>query len=201
MNILNRILAVILFLAFIAAAVVSIIFLLGYTIPLPEATFSQPVTYLQNLSGWYVVAAVAAAVAFIIFVLYLIGLEFTAGRPERTLLLSSNDQGTIVVNKESVESFAEKVSRQESAQVRDVNCRVRQKREGLLIVCFPTLRPGTNMGSVNPRIQTRVKEAIQNLLGLPVLDVKIHARYEPGVRNVTQQELVATGRSGNGSSK
>jgi hypothetical protein len=201
MNIFNRILAVILFLAFIAAAAVSIMILANYGPTIPSSIFSQQVAYLQGLSGWYRVAAYAAAGALIVLMAYLIFLEFTAGRPEKTLLLSSNDQGTIFVNKNTVEKFAEKVGRQESAQVKDMHCHVKQKRQGILIDCLPTLRLGTNMKSVNPRIQTRVKETVQDLLGLPVLNVKVRARYEPGGRRATQQELIVTRRSGNGSTK
>jgi uncharacterized alkaline shock family protein YloU len=201
MNIFNRIVVVVLFFAFIAAAVISIMILVGYKLTIPGSIFSQQVTFLQSLSGLTRVAAIAVAVAFILFIAYLIWLEFTVGRPEKTLLVSSNDQGVILVNKDTVEKFAEKVSRQESTSVKDVRCHVKQKREGILIDCLPTLRLGTNMNSVSPRIQTRVKEAVQNLLGLPVLDVRVRARYEPGGRRPEQQELIAAGRGGDGSTK
>jgi uncharacterized alkaline shock family protein YloU len=200
MNIFNRVLAVILFLALIAATVVSIITLAGYTLTLPGSIFSQQLDFLRSLSGWERVAAIAAAVAVIAFIVYLIWLEFTAGRPEKTLLLSSNEQGIIYVNKNTVEKFAEKMGRQESAQVTDVHCHIKQKSKGILIDCSPTLRLGTNMNSVNPRIQNRVKESVQDLLGLPVLNVKVRARYESRGRAI-QQELIANGRSGNGDIK
>jgi hypothetical protein len=201
MNVFNRVVAIILFLAFIAAAAVSIITLAGYILTIPGSILNQQVAFLRSLSGWERAAAIAAAVAFIAFIAYLIWLEFTVGHPEKTLLLNSNDQGTIYVNRNTVEKFAEKIGRQESAQVTEIHCHVKQKRKGILIDCVPTLRLGTNMNSVNPRIQSRVKETVQNLLGLPVIDVKIRARYEPGGRRAIQQELIATGRGGNGSTK
>jgi hypothetical protein len=200
MNIFNRVVVVILFLAVIAAAVVSIITLAGYVLTIPGSIFSQQVAFLRSLSGWERAAAIAAAVALIAFIAYLIWLEFILGRPEKTLLLSSNDQGTIYVNRNTVETYAAKVGRQEAAQVKDIHCRVKQKSKGILIDCFPTLTLGSNMNSVNPRIQTRVREAVQNLLGLPVLNVKMRARYESG-RRATQQELITTGRTGNGDNK
>lgn len=200
MNSFNRILVVILFLALIAAAVVSIMILAGYAPTILGSTFSQQVAFLQSLAGLAKAAAIAAAVAVIAFLAYLIWLEFNLGFPEKTLRLSSNEQGTIYVSRNTVETFAEKVGKQESAQVKDIRCQVKQKRKGILIDCNPTLRLGTNMNSVNPRIQTRVKEAVQNLLGLPVIDVRVRARYEPG-RSARQQELVAIRSNGNGSTK
>ncbi len=201
MNIFNRLVAVILFLAFIAAAVVSIMILAGYKLAIPGSAFSQQVAFLQSLAGWERAAAIAAAVAFIAFIAYLIWLEFTAGYPEKTLLVSSNEQGAIYVNKNTVETFAAKVGLQESAQVKDMRCRVKQKRDGILIDCNPTLRLGTNMNSVNPRIQTKVKEAVQDLLGLPVLNVKLRSRYEHAGRGAIQQELIVTRSNGDGGSK
>jgi uncharacterized alkaline shock family protein YloU len=200
MNIFNRVVVVILFLALIAASVVSIITLAGYVLTIPGSIFSQQVAFLQSLSGVERVAAIAAAVALIAFMTYLIWLEFILGRPEKTLLLSSNNQGTIYVNRNTVETYAAKVGRQEVTQVKDIHCHVKQKREGIMIDCFPTLTPGSNMNSVNPRIQNRVRETVQNLLGLPVLNVKVRAKYESGKR-ATQQELIANGRNGNGDIK
>jgi hypothetical protein len=200
MKIFNRILAVILFLAFIGAGVVSIMALAGYVLTIPGSIFSQQLAYLQSLSGSDQVVAFAAASGFTVFAAFLIWLEFTAGFPEKTLRLSSNDQGTIYVDRNTVETFAEKVGRQESVQVRNIHCHVKQKRKGILIDCVPTLKLGTNMNSVNPRIQTRIKETVQDLLGLPVLNVKVRARYESGGRAM-QQELVVTRRTGNGYTK
>lgn len=201
MNIFNRIVAVLLFLVFIAAAVVSLMALFGFVLNIPGGLFQQQLAFLQNLSGWERIAAIAAAIAFIALIIGLIRLEFTRrGQPEKSIVLNSNEQGDITVNRESVESIAERTARQESAQVKDVRCRVRERRKGVIVDCAPVLRLGTNMKSLNPRIQTRVKEAIEQLLGLPVLDVKVRAKYEPGSRRPTQQELV-TGRSGGDGTK
>jgi hypothetical protein len=200
MNIFNRVLVVILFLAFIAAAVISIMALSGYVLTLPGEIFSRQLAFLDGLSGWETVGAIAAAVAFIVLVAYLIWLELTVGFPDKTLLLSSTDKGNIWVNRETVETFAEKVSRKESAQIRDVYCYVKQKRNGIVIDCNPTLRLGTSVQSITPRIQARVKEAVQNLLGLNVVDVRVHAKYERGGRPM-QQELALTRRNGDDSIK
>jgi uncharacterized alkaline shock family protein YloU len=200
MNTFNRVLVVVLFLDFIAAAVISIMAMAGYVLALPGSIFSQQLSFLQGLSGWDRVIAIASASVFIVFIAYLIWLELTVGFPEKALLLSSNEKGDIYINRDTVETFAEKVGRQESAQVRAISCYVTQKRKGIVIDCNPTIRLGTSLNSITPRIQARVKQSVQDLLGLNVLNVRVRARYERGGRPM-QQELILTRRNGDGSTK
>lgn len=201
MRILNWILAVALILALMGAAVISLMAMFGYVIAIPGGIFAEQLDFLSGLTGWQQVAAIAAGIAFFFLMFLLLSLEFRRNMGEESLLVGSNEQGDIAVKRDSVERFAEKVVRQESAQVRDVRCSVGKRRDGVVVHSDLVLRSGANMKELNARIQSKIKTSIEQLLGLPVVDVKVRARYEPGARRPAQQEVVVGSVSGNGSNK
>ena len=63
--------------------------------------------------------------------------------------------------------------------------RVRGRRSAIpasiIIVCYPRVILGSNVQEIRDDLQTRVKEAVENLTGLTVLQVNVaRVRYERG---------------------
>ncbi len=178
MNALNRVLAVVFLLVMVALLIGALAAMFGYEYGFMGNYLQEIRNYLNNLSGWQVVAGAAAAIILILVFLGIIVLEIPRGTPEDSaFLLSSDDGGVVTINRDSLEKYTESVGR-EVAQVRDIHCRIGQGEDGFRVRCEPLLSSGTNVKDQVPELQERVRRAVESTTGVNVANVTIRAKYE-----------------------
>jgi uncharacterized alkaline shock family protein YloU len=189
MNILNRVLAVIVLLALTAILVGAVAAIFGYEFGFLGGYLQQERNFLADLTGWQMVVGVVVAVVLILIILALIVFEFSLSkREEHTMMLSTEENGTVSITRESVEQLAETVALQ-VPQVRGARCFVRQTEEGFKIRCESLLLNGTNIHTKVPELQRLIKEQVSEAMGIPVMDVVVRARYEAPEKQPAEQVL------------
>jgi len=66
--------------------------------------------------------------------------------------------------------------------VRDVQCMIREREDGLRIKCRVNVALGANLLEINPEMKTKVREALQQLTGLTVARVDLKYKYQSDKR-------------------
>lgn len=189
MNALNRVLAVVFLLVMIALLIGALAAMFGYDYGFMGNYLQEIRNYLNELSGWQVVAGAAATIILILIFLGIIVLEIPRENPEDSaFLLSSDDSGTVTINRESLEKFAESVGL-EFAQVLDIHCRIGKGEDGFKVRCEPLLLSGTNVKDQAPQLQERVRNAVESSTGVPVSNVVIRAKYESPDKQAAEQVI------------
>ena len=179
MSVLNRIIAIIVALAILAGAVYVILVTVGAVSvdAVPTDWFDDPLGRAEETSGGTQAAIVALSVVVALLMLVLLFFELNPPRRENTLLISSTEEGTVRVNRDSVELLADKTA-VGARGVRDASCRVGKRQLGLAIRCRASLALGSSIPDVTSEIQGTVKEAIEHFSGLAVEQVNVKAKYE-----------------------
>ena len=95
-------------------------------------------------------------------------------------LLSSTDHGIATIDKNSICDLAESTALT-FHNVRDVICKVgKQGPDFMMVSCKATLALGTNMPEITAELQSKIKESVEELTGLTVLQVNVKSKYESG---------------------
>ena len=165
------------------AAGAFILLVVTETVPadvIPGGALSSELTTLASETGaalWTYIGIAIALVAAGAIVLALELRHITRAATPGMVMLSSGADGTVRVALESVRELAE-LTGQANRSVRRIRCRVQVVRgEGLQIRCAVGLRMGTDVPDASSAIQHDVRDVVERLIGLPVLDVPIRARY------------------------
>lgn len=179
MSILNRIMAVIVALAILAGAIYIILVTVGVVGVETMVTdwFDSPLQRAADSSGGTQGAVVALCVVVALLMLVLLYFELKPPRRESTLLVSSSEEGTVRVNRDSIELLADKTAAA-ARGVRNARCRVAEKQLGLAIRCQASLALGSSIPDVTSEIQGAVKENVEQFSGLTVDQVNVKAKYE-----------------------
>ena len=155
----------------------------------PGEAFDQQLAVMASKTGasWW--ADMGIAIGLIVSGVVLLTLEFMnvtrAATPEM-VLLSSDAEGAVRVSLESIRELAEQTGRG-NRDVRRIRCVIRVTAGGLRIRCTVGLRMAADLPGASAKIQKDVREVIERLVGLPVLEVLVRARY---VRDRDQAVLV-----------
>jgi len=178
-SILNRIIAVIVALVILAGAVYIILVTVGAVSVDTMVTdwFDSPLQRAADSSGGTQGAIVALCVVVALLMIVLLYLELRPPRREGTFLVSSSEEGSVRVNRDSIELLADKTAAG-ARGVRDARCRVAEKQLGLAIRCEASLALGSSIPDVTSEIQGTVKEAVEQFSGLAVEQVNVKAKYE-----------------------
>lgn len=181
MNLLNGLLVTIGALASIAIGAL-VLLMVTETIPadtLPNAALSQQFAGMVEHSGAALWRDVGIAIGFIAVGLIVLALEarmLTRGGAAGMALVSSGPDGTVRVSVESIAQLAQRTARG-NRDVRNVRCNVQVAPGGLAIRCVVGLRMGADVPEVSSDVQQNIREVVERLIGLPVADVPIRARY------------------------
>ena len=92
------------------------------------------------------------------------------------LILSSESEGTVRLSLESIRELAERTA-QGNRSVQRIRCGVQATGVGVRIRCSVGLGMGTDVPTASSAIQHDMREVVERLIGIPVLDVAIRARY------------------------
>ena len=179
MSVVNRVIVVIIALVVFAGAVINLLVatdVYGADV-LPYGWFESQLESTADSSGGTAAAHIAISVLITLGMVVLLAFEFVTPRRPLLLLISSTEEGIATIERESVCELAEKTASTIRA-VSDIKCSVRRKAAGLAISCCPVLTLGSNIPEVSAELQNKIKEAVEQLTGLPVAEVDIKAKYE-----------------------
>ncbi len=123
---------------------------------------------------------VGIAVGFIAIGLLVLALEsrkLTRTASPGMVLVSSQADGVVRLSIESIVQLAQRTA-QGNREVRSIRCRVRVAPGGLTINCAAGLRLGSDVPAVTSEVQQDIREVVERLTGLAVIDVPVRARYQ-----------------------
>ena len=108
-------------------------------------------------------------------------------RKRRPLLIDNSPEGGSTIEIDSVRLLAERTGIV-NRQVNSLRCKVKLRRGGrrgigpsrVAITCYPRLVLGSSTQEISNDLQTRIKEAVERLTGLPVMLVDVHCRFDRG---------------------
>ncbi len=182
MNAINRLLVT---LGALASVAVGVLILLVATQTLAAEAIPVPILQ-QQLAGMAGDAGGALwrdagiAVAFMVVGLIILALEarsLTRAASPGMVLVSSQSDGVVRMSVESIAQLAQRTA-QGNRDVRSFRCRVRVAPGGLAIHCVAGLRMGADVVAVTTGVQEDIREVVERLTGLQVIDVPIRTRYQ-----------------------
>lgn len=169
----------------LASIAVGVLMLLVITETLPAQAVPIPVLQ-QQLAGlaedtsgasWRDAGIAAAFIVVGLLVLLLEARTITRTAAAGMVLVSSDANGTVRLSVESIAQLAQRTARS-NREIRSVRCRVQVTSSGLTINCIAGLRMGSDVPAVTSDIQHDIREVVERLTGLNVIDVPVRARYQ-----------------------
>ena len=195
MNRWNQIVASLVAMFLLVAAIVTLLVTVEAVDPdfLPggsteDAWFYEQLRGVRDFSGADQAVAIAATVIVALVMLAVIPLEFTPFRRRRTLGISSTQEGMLTVDANSVRLLTERTGIV-NRNVSSIRCRLVVKGRppgggpaSIVIMCYPRVILGSNLPEVRDDLQTRIKQVVEQLTGLTVLQVHVvRVRYDRSV--------------------
>ncbi len=148
-------------------------------VPVPVPVLQQQLVGMTQDAGaaWWRDVGIAAALV----VVGLLILAFETRFLRRTaapgmVLLSDDSNGAVRLAVESISQLARRTA-ESNREVRSVRCRVQVAPAGLTITCVAGLRMGSDVPAVTSDLQHDIREVVERLTGLNVIDVPVRARY------------------------
>ena len=124
--------------------------------------------------------ALIVAIAMVVIVFLEVGLP----RRSHPLLISSTQEGGLTIEEDSVRYLAERTGANNRSIV-SLRCRLRVRGRrsaapaSLTITCYPRVVLGSDVQEIRDDLQTRIKDTLENLTGLSILQVNVvRVRYE-----------------------
>ncbi len=182
MNAFNGLLVTLGALASIAVGVLILLVitetLSAQAVPIPVLQ-QQLAGLVEDTSGaWWRDAGIAAAFIVVgLLVLLMEARTITRTAAAGMVLVSSDANGTVRLSVESIAQLAQRTARS-NREIRSVRCRVQVASSGLTINCIAGLRMGSDVPAVTSDIQHDIREVVERLTGLNVIDVPVRARYQ-----------------------
>lgn len=185
MNAFNRILVILLDLVLIAGAVAVLLVTFRVLTPaqlLPAGLAATGVgPWLSSFAAMEPNATlVTTAVALVVILIGLVLLiaELRPERQVRTLTIRQDGLGSVTVRLASVRDLVTYTAGQIPA-VLQVQPDITTTSRGLQIRCRAALSPEASIPQVSSQLQGRIKEAVEQHLGMKVAEVAVQAQLEP----------------------
>ena len=185
MNAFNRILVILLDLVLIAGAVAVLLVTYGVLTPaqlVPGALAGTGVgPWLNSFASMppnaTLVTTVVAVVVILIGLVLLIA-ELRPKRQLRTLTIRQDGLGSVTVRLASVRDLIAHTAAQIPA-VLQVQPEIATTSRGLQIRCRAALSPEASIPQVSSQLQTSIRQAVEQHLGMKVAEVAVQAQLEP----------------------
>ncbi len=151
-----------------------------------QAWFYSELRGVDRFGGAGQTVTIVASIAVGLVMLAVFFLELISLRRKPALLpISSTSNGVLNIEESSVRLLAERVGAS-NRNVSSLRCRLRKGRRppvggpaSITISCYPRVVLGSNVPEVRDDLQTRIKDAVQQLTGLNVLQVNVmRVRYD-----------------------
>ena len=181
MNVLNGLLVTLGSLVLVAAGIMMVLIASEVVSPnvIPGGAFDSELANIASATGsglWGYVGAAIALIAVGILVLVVEFLYAVRAAAPGMVLLRSEDEGVVRISLESVRQLAERTC-QGNRSVRRSRCAVKMTDGGLHVQCAVDLNMAAAVPAEGSAIQRDVKEVVERLTGLPVVEVSIRAHY------------------------
>ncbi len=181
-SLFNRILAILVTLAVLIGAVVTIgVAIQAWPTDILQGWFEPQLQMVSDAPGTTRVAIIAMAVIAAVGMIALLLAEILPLRESVVHTLSVTEKGIATIENDSLCLLAERTG-ETIHGVRDVRCYVRERQDGLRVHCNAHVALGANLLEINPEMKTKVRETIQQLTGMPVARVDVKYKYHPDKR-------------------
>ena len=196
MDFWNRVIISLVALLVVAAAIVTLLVAVEAVAPdflpggsarqPPDAWFYPQLKGVADFSGGAQVITIAVSIATAVVVAAFLLLELRRLRRREALLpISSTPDGALSIEVSSVRLLAERTGIA-NRNISSLRCRLRMRKRpppggpaSIIIVCYPRVILGTNVQEVRDDLQTRIKDTVQGLTGLNVLQINVvRVRYD-----------------------
>jgi hypothetical protein len=185
MNIFNRLVVIVLDLVLLAGAILILLITFGVVTAqqvLPAGTVETVVG--QWLTSFATMPPSATLLTTLVAVLVLVvglGLLIAELRPERqihTIRVRDDGMGRVTVRTDSVRDLI-RYTTARLTDVLQVDPRIDLGQQGLTVHCRTSLSPDAQIPQVSAELQSRIKETVEQHLGMKVASVTIQAQLEP----------------------
>ena len=181
-SVFNRLLVILIALAILAGAVVTIgVAAQAWPPDILWGWFSPQLGLAAGGASSSRIAIIALASIAAVGMVALLIAEVVPLRTTMLHTLSVTDKGTATIENESLCLLAERTG-ETVHSVNDVECLIREREEGLLIKCNARVALGANLLEVNPEMKSKVHESVQQLTGLSVSRVDIKFKFQADTR-------------------
>ena len=193
MDLWNRLIVSLVALFLLAGAIVTLLVATNAVAPdfLPggaedQAWFYSELRGVDRFGGTGQAVTIVVVVVVGLVMLALPFLELISLRSKPALLaISSASHGALNIEESSVRLLAERVGIS-NRNITSLRCRLRRGRRppvggpaSITISCYPRMVLGSNVPDMRDDLQTRIKDAVQQLTGLNVLQVNVmRVRYD-----------------------
>jgi len=185
MNAFNRVVVLLLALLVLVGAVLVLLITFGAVVPaqlLPPAYAETAVgLWLTSFARMQPTATlITSAVALVLIVggLMLLIAELRPERRTRTITVREDGLGIVTVRAESVRDLIAYTTAR-MPEVLQLQPEIDATRSGLQIRCRAALSPEANIPQVSAELQSLVKQAVEQHLGMKVANVAVMAQLEP----------------------
>ena len=179
MGIFNRVAVLIISLAILAGAVITLLVATELSTPdiIGSGWLESQLQRAADATGGSAAAIIAVCVIVALGMIALLVFELSPYRKPVPLLISSSEKGIATIDKESVCVLAEAIAAS-SQYVRYVECSVKERTGGLLVTCRASVALGCNVPELSAELQSNIKQSVEQMTGLPVVQVDVKTKYE-----------------------
>lgn len=185
MNAFNRIVMILLDLLLLCGAVLVLLITFGavtvaqilpraYT----ETALGQWLASFAHMAPTETLITTVVALILIVLCLALLIAELRPERRTRTITIRDDGLGVVTVRAESVRALIAYVTSR-IPEVLQLQPEIDSTSSGLRIRCRAALSSEANIPQVSTELQSRIKEAVEQHLGMKVADVAVMAQLEP----------------------
>ena len=185
MNAFNRVVVILLDLLLLFGAVLVLLITFGAVAPaqlLPGAYAETAVglwlTSFARMPLTETLITTAVALVLIVVGLLLLIVELRPERRTRSITVREDGLGIVTVRAESVRDLIAYTTAH-MPEVLQIQPEIDSTSRGLQIRCRAALSPEANIPQVSTELQSRVKEAVEQHLGMKVANVAVMAQLEP----------------------
>jgi len=185
MNSFNRILILLLDLLIAAGAVLVLLITFGVITPaqvvpagLVETSIGQWFASFAAMSPATTTLVTLVATVVILLSLLVVWYEVRSPRPEPAFTIREDAIGRVTVQLASVRNLITYTAAQ-FPQVLQVQPTMQQSPQGLTIQCRTSFAPDAHLPQVTSDLQERIKQVVEQHVGLRVVGVRIQAQLEP----------------------
>jgi hypothetical protein len=185
MNIFNRMVVILLDLVLLAGAILMLLITFGVVTTqqvLPggtaETVVGQWLASFATLPPSAALIATLGAALVLVLGLILLVYELRLAPQDTTIRVRDDGLGRVTVRRESVRDLI----RHTTAQLPDVlqvDPQIDTGQQGLTIACRTSLTPDAHIPQVSAELQSRIKQAVEQHLGMKVANVTVQAQLEP----------------------
>ncbi len=185
MNAFNRVVMILLVLLVLFGAVLVLLITFGAVAPaqlLPgayaETAVGMWLASFARMPPTETLITTVVALALIVVGLLLLIAELRPERRTRTITVREDGLGSVTVRAESVRDLISYTTAR-MPEVLQLQPEIDSTRNGLKIRCRAALSPEANIPQVSAELQSRVKQAVEQHLGMKVANVAVMAQLEP----------------------